>query len=1045
MIIAMTFKEYIKELDRLYNVGNTTEHSFRGTLQNYLQSLLSGYVVTNEPRRFQCGAPDYVITKGGMPVAFLEAKDIDDGDLDGRKDHKEQFNRYKASLDGIIFTDYLDFHLYEGGEFVDAVRVAEVRGNHIVAVPDSEVRLEALVRHLVTHGKQKISSPAVLARQMAAKAHLLADAVRRTIVLDGEDGDGEVSTQLRAFREVLIHDLKSEEFADIYAQTIVYGMFTARLNDSTPEDFSRQEAADLIPKSNPFLRKIFQSIAVYDLDDSIAWIVDDMAAMFALTDAEKIMQTYGRDGRHTDPIVHFYEDFLAEYDPKLRKARGVWYTPAPVVKFIVKSVDEILQKEFGLARGLADDSTVKVSRAIEQSRDKRTADGMKHELVDVPRVQILDPATGTGTFLAEVIRQIREKFNGLEGMWPSYVEKSLIPRIHGFEILMASYTIAHLKLSLTLKETGYNRQSNQRLNVFLTNSLEEATPRATTLFAKWLSDEADAASRIKTETPIMIATGNPPYSISSQNSGSWITNLVADYKKNLNERNIQPLSDDYIKFIRLGQYYINKNGEGILAYISNNGFLDGIIHRQMRKSLLEEFDKIYVLNLHGNNRRKETAPDGSPDENVFDIMQGVSINLFIKRGKERKKDHASVFYHDLYGSRQEKYNILTDATVSTVQWKALSPVEPYFFFTPKDFSEEDRYKAGFLVNELFCIQSTGMTTCKDKLNYRDTPVEVKSMLKDLLELPESSFRQKYEVGDDSRDWVYAQAKTDVSNAIDQDKLFIAPVEYRPFDTKYCVYTGKTNGIVARPRYRSLSHLLLPHNISLIVPRQTAQDWRHVFIANKITDMNVLASAKLLGAGVQFPLYTGEAGQNVFEKQELVPNFSKQIVDVIEKGLGETIVPQELFDYIYSILHSPKYRETYKEFLKIDFPRIPYPKDADQFHSLAEKGAELRRLHLMEDAAFWPTIVSFPVEGDNIVEKPEFKDGKVWINKSQYFGNVSELAWNFFIGGYQPAQKWLKDRKGRTLDYQDILHYGHIVYALEETDRIMKEIDEIYSA
>ena len=1041
-IKLMDFKEYIKEIDRLYSVGNTTEHSFRGSMQSYLSSLLPGYIVTNEPRRRDCGAPDYVITQNGLPVAFFEAKDIDDGDLDGRKQHKKQFDRYKASLDRIIFTDYLDFHLYQNGEFVDSVRIAETRGNHIVELPENRDKFEAMVNHLVTKGRQRITSSAALARQMAGKAHLLAEVVAKTIALDGEDSDGEMATQLRAFRDVLIHDLKAEEFADIYAQTIVYGMFTARLYDTTPEDFSRQEAANLIPKSNPFLRRIFQSIAGYDIDSNIEWLVDDLATMFSATDAAKIMANYGSNKRHSDPIVHFYEDFLAEYDPKLRKARGVWYTPAPVVKFIVKSVDEILQTEFGLPMGLADSSTIKVKRPIQQSKDKRTVDGMKHEKVDVHRVQILDPATGTGTFLAEVIQQVRDKFDGMEGMWPSYVEKSLIPRIHGFEILMASYTIAHLKLALTLKNTGYEGQTDKRLNVFLTNSLEEATPRATTLFAKWLSDEADAASKVKTETPIMVATGNPPYSISSQNSGDWITNLVADYKKNLNERNIQPLSDDYIKFIRLGQYYVHKNGEGILAYISNNGFLDGIIHRQMRKSLLDEFDQIYILDLHGNSRKKEIAPDGTEDKNVFDIMQGVSINIFVKTGKKAKGTSAEVFHKDLYGSREQKYEWLKSTLFHSVDWERVEYTKPFYFFKPKDFSLKTTYEKGFKVSDLFLVQSTGITSCKDKVNYWDTEKQVQRMIQDLLDLSESDFREKYSTGVDSRDWVYSRAKSDVQEAVQNETLVIAPIEYRQFDTKYCVYTGKTNGIVARPRYRSLSHLLHPQNISLIVPRQTSQDWHHAFVSSMITDMNILASAKLLGAGVQFPLYvSGAAGRNILEKT-LSPNFDPEVAKSIEDALGEDVVPQEVFDYIYAVLHSPKYRETYKEFLKIDFPRIPYPKDAEKYHLLAAKGAELRRLHLMEGADSWPMIVTFPVNGDNIMDKPEFKGSKVYINKDQYFGNVSELAWNFYIGGYQPAQKWLKDRKGRKLEWEDIMHYGRIIYALQETDRLMKEIDEI---
>lgn len=1038
----MDFKEYIREIDRLYHVGNTTEHSFRGALESFLQTLLNNYVVTNEPRRIECGAPDYVITLKDVPVAFIEAKDINDNDLDGRREHKNQFNRYKESLNRIIFTDYLDFHMYIGGEFADSVRIAETRGDRIVGIPENEPKFTEMILHLATEGRQRITSSSTLARQMAAKAHLLAEVVAKTIAIDGEESDGEMATQLRAFRDVLIHDLKAEEFADIYAQTIVYGLFTARLNDFTPDDFSRQEAAKLIPKSNPFLRKIFQSIAGYDIDDSIEWIVDDLAAMFGATDAVKIMANYGSNKRHSDPIVHFYEDFLAEYDPRLRKARGVWYTPAPVVKFIVKSVDEILKTEFGLTMGLADSSTIKVKRVIQQSKDKRTADGMKHEEVDVHRVQVLDPATGTGTFLAEVIQQVRDKFDGMEGMWPSYVEKSLIPRIHGFEILMASYTIAHLKLALALKNTGYEHQSDRRLNVFLTNSLEEATPRATNLFAKWLSDEADAASLVKSETPIMIAIGNPPYSISSQNSGKWITNLVSDYKKNLNEKNIQPLSDDYIKFIRLGQHYIHKNGEGILAYISNNGFLDGIIHRQMRKSLLEEFDKIYILNLHGNSRRKEVAPDGTPDENVFDIMQGVSINIFVKTGKKEKDTDASVFYHDVYGSREKKYHLLNDASILSEDWQQVIPSEPFYFFVPKDFNLLEQYEKGFSLDKLFMTSTTGIKSSKDDVVVCSTYEQGRLLIDDLLNLNTEDFRRKYSAGDDSDGWSIGAAKDDVDSAKKNGFFSIVPILYRPFDTQFVPYTGKTNGVISRPRFKTMRHMLYPMNIALVIGRQGQavgdMPWNIAFIVEggNLVDLNVYYR----GGGCVFPLYYYDTDS--LDDKSVVLNLKQEIVNRVSEIIGNDLNHYEFIDYIYSILYSNKYRNVFSEFLKTDFPRIPYPKDAEQFHRLAEKGAQLRKLHLMKESASWKTGVSFPITGTNIVESLTFSDGKVYINKEQFFGNVSELAWNFYIGGYQPAQKWLKDRKGRTLDFQDILHYGHIIYALQETDRIMKEIDEI---
>lgn len=988
----MDFQEYIKTIDQLYRVGNTTEHSFRGALGSYLQTILKNFVVTNEPRRIECGAPDYVITLKDTPVAFLEAKDINDGDLDGRKSHKEQFKRYKDSLNRIIFTDYLDFHLYVGGEFQDSVRIAETHGDRIIGLPENETKFTEMVLHLATEGRQRITSSSALARQMAAKAHLLADAVKKSLMLDGEDGDTEIAAQLRAFRNVLIHDLKPEEFADIYSQTIVYGMFTARLNDNTPNDFTRQEAAVLIPKSNPFLRKVFQSIAGYDLDDSIAWIVEDLASMFSATDAERIMGNYGGNKRHSDPIVHFYEDFLAEYNPKLRKARGVWYTPAPVVKFIVSSVDEILKNDFDLPMGLADDSKITVTRSIQQSKDGRTTDKMKHETVPVHRVQILDPATGTGTFLAEVIQQVRDKFDGMEGAWPSYVENNLIPRIHGFEILMASYTIAHLKLSITLKATGYEELSNQRLNVFLTNSLEEATPRANTLFAKWLSDEADEASRIKTETPVMVCLGNPPYSVSSQNNGKWITDLIADYKRNLAERNIQPLSDDYIKFIRLGQYYINKKGEGILAFISNNSFIDGIIHRQMRKSLLDEFDQIYILDLHGNSRKKEISPDGTEDKNVFDIMQGVSINIFVKTGKKTKGNLTEVFHKDLYGSRDYKYEWLKSASFQSIDWAQVKSLEPYYFFVPKDFTLQKDYEKGFSLDELMSVKTVGVATYDDG---------------NLVSLEQFNTQSN------------------------------RPYLYRPFDMRWIDYDLNR---VARPRYDVMCHFDGKENIGIVSIRNNRDNYDTYFVTGGLADKTLLSPKD---NATVFPLYLYRSNMGV---EERVPNLNADVVAQIEKILGEMVEPCDVFDYTYAVLHSPKYRETYKEFLKIDFPRIPYPTDKNQYHRLVTLGAELRKIHLMEGSENWERRISFPVPGgnnENPVEAIRYEDEKVWINETQYFGNVSELAWNFYIGGYQPAQKWLKDRKGKTLDYQDILHYGKIIYALEETDRLMKVIDSVF--
>ena len=1007
----MDIKEYISTVNQKYRAGNATEHSYRGALEQLMQTLLPKLRIVNEPKRVKCGAPDYIASrKDGMPVFYIEAKDIGDNDLDGRNPHahKEQFTRYKQALDYIIFTDYLDFHLYEHGEFVDSVRIAEVKGDKIVAINENEGKFRNLIEHVGNNAIQRITSASRLAKLMAGKARLLENIIEQAMNENTESyANKNLHGQYQAFKDVLIQELKPEDFADIYAQTIAYGMFAARLHDDTPEDFSREEAAKLIPKTNPFLRQIFNNLAGNDLDERIAWVVDDLVTVFQATDLKKIMASYVRDKLHHDPMIHFYEDFLAEYNPKLRKSKGVWYTPQPVVGFIVRAVDEILQKEFNLPDGLADYSKIERDVAVEQSRDGRTKDGMKHEMKRFHRVQILDPATGTGTFLAEVVNQIYDRYRDNQGVWQQYVEQHLLPRLHGFEILMASYAVAHLKLDMLLGETGYQHNSDKRLQVYLTNSLEESNNEPRTLFAQWLSLEATEANVIKRDCPVMVMIGNPPYSVSSQNNGKWISNLVADYKKNLNERNIQPLSDDYIKFIRLGQHYVEKNGEGVLGYISNNSYLDGIIHRQMRKRLLEVFDKIYILNLHGDSKRQEKTPQGDKDENVFDIMQGVSINIFAKTGRKAKGELGQVFYLDIYGDRDEKYKKLNNINLENAKWETLKTEEPYYFFVPKNFSLQEEYEKGIKVDDLFPIYASGVKTSND--------VELVSRKE--FSLPTN--RTYY---------------------------------FRPFDVQFIDYDLSK---VARPRYNVMQHFE-KYNIGLLACKQAATEKFGYFVTKGITDINYTGTAGKFGAGLVFPLYVYKENMG---KEERIVNFNKDLYDKIAEGLNYlpcyddnvlvdptseyngVLYPQALFDYIYAVLHSPSYRERYKEFLKIDFPRIPYPTDWEKFRDLAEKGEELRQLHLMEDLPS-KTGITFPVAGSMQVDCYRWQDNRVYINAEQYFDGVPESAWNFFIGGYQPAQKWLKDRKGMTLSFEDVKHYGRIIYVLQQTERIMQEIDEL---
>lgn len=1026
-------KLYIDELNKQYKTGIAREHSYRPALKDLLQSLLPKMVVTNEPAHFECGAPDYIISreKDHLPIFFVEAKDVNDNDLDGRNrnGHKEQFDRYKQALDHIIFTDYLDFHLYEQGEFVDSIRIAEIKGDNIVFIAEAEEKFLGMIEHLATTAIQRITSAPRLAKLMAGKARLLANIIETAMNDEAQTIENDnLQGQYQAFKDVLIQELKKEDFADIYAQTIAYGMFAARLHDDTPEDFSREEAARLIPKTNPFLRNIFNNLAGNDLDERIAWVVDDLVTIFLATDLKKIMKSYSTNKQHHDPMIHFYEDFLAEYSPKLRKSKGVWYTPQPVVGFIVRAVDEILQKEFGLAEGLADYSMIEREVAVEQSRDRRTTDGMKHEKRRFHRVQILDPATGTGTFLAEVVNQIYDRYRDNQGIWQQYVENHLLPRLNGFEILMASYAVAHIKLDMLLAETGYQHKTDKRLHVYLTNSLEESNNEPRNLFARWLSREATEANVIKRDNPVMVMIGNPPYSISSQNNGKWITNLISDYKKALNEKNIQPLSDDYIKFIRLGQYYIEKNKEGVLGFITNNSFIDGIIHRQMRKNIVNAFDKVYIVNLHGDSKKNETSPDGSKDDNVFDIMQGVSISLFVKNGKKSKGDLAQIFYFDVYGTRDKKYQELDSLRFNHIEWKELNLEAPNYFFVPKDFSQQKEYEKGFKIENLFIKYNNGIESGKDEFFFGYKENSYKDYVYSCF-----NEKEKYSKELGFKDTDNFRLLTNFLNASYDENKFIR-VHYRPFDVRYCYYDPV---IQRRPAYDIMKNMLC-ENIALLVPRQVNDDFHHVFLSDIPTNCNLTGTAKKFGSAPIFPLYIYTENMG---KEERIPNLNPQIVKQIEKGLGQEVEPQDLFDYIYAVLHSPSYRERYKEFLKIDFPRIPYPTDWDKFRDLAEKGAELRKLHLMEGLPKPPGI-SYPVAGSHQVDCYRWQDNRVYINSDQYFEGVPESAWNFFIGGYQPAQKWLKDRKGMTLSLEDVKHYQHIIYVLQQTERLMQEIDKI---
>jgi len=1029
----MPFQKYIDDTSKRYASGTAREHTYRAALQNLLEDVITGIMASNDPARIECGAPDFILSRRNIDVGYIEAKDIGDG-LD-KTEKTEQLKRYRESLENLILTDYLEFRFFLHGEKVEAIRIGEIQGKGIIPLPEYFDRLKTLLIDFAAFQGQTIKSAKKLAEMMAHKARLMRDVFFKAV--QDKSGQSTLHEQLKAFKKVLVHDMDEAQFADVYAQTIAYGLFTARLHDTSLDDFSRTEALTLIPKSNPFLRQLFHYVAGPDLDDRVVWIVDALCEVYRATDLREILKDFGTSTGQHDPILHFYETFLAEYDPKLRKSRGVFYTPEPVVNFIVRAIDDVLKTHFGLKDGLA--NTDKVEIEVDSDRVNKETGKREKDIKEVHKVQLLDVATGTGTFLAEVVKQVYSRFRGQEGLWSSYVEKDLLPRLHGFELLMASYAMCHMKLDLLLQETGYkpsNPQNPPRVSVYLTNSLEEYHPDMDTLFASWLSREANEASRIKKDMPIMVAFGNPPYSVSSSNRGQWIQSLIEDYKKGLNERKIN-LDDDYIKFIRYAEHYIEETGYGIMAMITNNSFLDGVTHRQMRKHLLETFDYIYFYDLHGSTKKKETAPDGTVDQNVFDIQQGVCISIFIKNGSTESK-HADAYHFDSYGKRDDKYRRLLEQSFETTPFEKLELKEPYYFFVPINYESGNEYQEGIKITDLMPIYTSGVETQRDKIAIHFNENSLKNLLDDFIELDITDLRSKYSLPKDGRDWTLPRAKQDVISHIPIDE-YIANIYYRPFDLRCTFYTNKSKGIVAYPRFNVMRHIYNNDNISLITSRLTkGESFAHSHISNHIVE-KIFLSPKTSNNAFIFPLYLfdNDLGGNGKPR----PNIDTKLYAKIKEAISD-ITPESLFDYIYAVLHSPSYRKRYTEFLKSDFPRIPYPKDTKTFHALAKHGAELRELHLMDSDKLSHLITTYPADGDHEVTKPRFDKGKVWINETQYFGDVPEVAWDFYIGGYQPAQKWLKDRKGRKLTIDDIRHWQRIIVVLTETDKIMEEIDKI---
>ena len=1016
---------YIRTIEKELAAGNATEHTHRPALKTLVEGLAKGVTATNEPQRTECGAPDFLITKGALTVGYIEAKDV--GKSLDEAEKSEQLKRYLDSLTNLVLTDYLEFRWYVTGEHRLSVCLGTPTKDGKIKRDKAGVQAAAkLLSDFLTHKAEAVGTPRELAKRMARFAHRLRELV--TAAFEKNLNLPSLSNLYKAFCDTLVPDLTIEQFADMYAQTIAYGLFAARCNSPNGAKFTRQYARDLVPKTNPFLRNIFDHIAGAGLPEIIAPEVDDLAQLLAQADMTSVLKDFGKRTAKEDPVVHFYETFLVEYDPKVREMRGIYYTPEPVVSYIVRSIDHLLKTHFNKPQGLADDQTL-----------------------------ILDPAVGTATFLYMVVTEI---YNAMlsqkqKGMWNDYVAEKLLPRIFGFELLMAPYAVAHLKLGLLLQETGYQFKSDQRLGIYLTNTLEEAIKHSEVLFAQWISEEANAAAQIKKEKPIMVVLGNPPYSGHSANKGPWARQLVETYKKDIPELHkpaqAKWLQDDYVKFIAFGQWRIERTGQGILGFITNHAYLDNPTFRGMRQSLINTFSDVYILNLHGSVKKKEVTPDGSKDENVFDIQQGVAIGIFIK--EKGKESSAKVRYADMWGGREGKHCALFDTRIDTTNWEELEPQPPFYLFIPQDTSRLNEYNEFWKISDVMDQNgdpAPGIVTTHDQFAISWSKQEAKDKVSRFLETSsEDEARRLFRLCSQSQ-WNYDRAKRELSTGSWLKN--VKPILYRPFDVRWTIFDAN---VAVHRRKRVMRHILAGANIGFCTDKEVNGDFRHVLCTRQLID-DCTVSLQTKERTYIFPLYLYPApGEMQFEKgrrPNLNPDFiktfsSKLGLKFVEDGKGdltETFGPEDVFNYAYAVFHSPTYRSRYAEFLKMDFPRLPLTSDKELFKMLVEKGAELVSLHFMEAPALEQqrTKIKFDVSGSNIVEKVIYNGTakRAYINKEQYFEGVPPEVWDFHIGGYQVCQKWLKDRKGRKLSDDELTHYQKVVVALKETIRLMEEID-----
>ncbi|GAA8302037.1 DNA methyltransferase [Helicobacter pylori] len=1069
-------KEYLERIKGIMLEKNELRH--RPPLYDLLESLKDHFnkefKIEHEPERKQGSQPDFRVSLQGLSIGYIENKKVGTNLRQLLK--SDQILKYLELNPNLMLTDYLNF-MWVGKDENNApfikkeISVASLDelSKPLKPNPQTEHDLIELFKSFFNYEAAPITNAKDFATHLSPRTRCLKEALNKNQEKE------QVSSIFKNFKEYLYEELSFEDFSDALAQTLTYSLFLAKLNHPF-EKIDLNNVRSSIPKNFAVIREMADFLKKLDEIQEIQWLLNEILSLINHVDMGSILKDLNDD---KDPYLHFYETFLSAYDPKLRESKGVYYTPDSVVEFIINALDSLLKTHF-----------------------KDAPLGLKSAL-DNENIKLLDFATGTGTFLLEAFRKALEMRKTSDGGTSTKEDKyqNLLKQFYGFEYLIAPYAIAHLNLSQAFKEEFKKPlKENDALKIILTNTLIQPSEIAADRGLQPIfEEELKSAQKIKKDENILIITGNPPYSGASSNEGlfEWevkatygiepefqtieiekkvkLTDKIQTLLKNIQtqkesgnnnalkelkklhskyklqkEKNPKWLLDDYVKFMRFAQNKIESLGHGLFGFISNNAFLDNPTFRGLRHSLLECYDELYILNLHGNARKKEKTPQGAKDENVFNIMQGVSINLFVKKAQITKP---KIRYYDVYGQRAEKYAFLAQHDLSNIEWLELYPRGPFYSLLPLETPLLDEYEQGFSVQDMFQVGGTGICSKKDHVVFHKDKESLIKLLKDFSTLEPSELRRKYDIGD-AQGWKLGWAIENVKKNQHELEKYIVLCQYRPFDYRWTYYTDKSCGFLARPVYDVFKHMLPPptnpktpnqtrKNAALNTPRQLKNNdksWTQCFISSHINDQGLSSGGN--GAGVNYPLYQ-------FRDPNYTENFTPEFRNFIDKHYNHSFEPLEVLGYIYALLYSPNYRKRYEEFLKVDYPKILFTNNKDLFRVLSLLGIELIGLHVLnqeslnhsfkklKDATIGESCYK-EAHDSTISKKPSHNEPeqRLYINHSAYFRGVSQEIYDYRIGGYCVLDKYLKSHKGEPCDFD---HVSNIIKVIACTIEIQKTL------